>query len=162
MPTTGAPARRWLDPNLIALRSRFAAESHERLLWAVRVRWLVIVGFFGLALLAVRVGIFPSLRPCAGAAAFAVPLNAANHWCVRRRRHLGAVTALAILGDVLLITYLVVNSGGVGSPFLMMYVVQVVATAMLVDLSVAATAVFLVKSARSLSSKAPTSSPSNR
>jgi two-component system NtrC family sensor kinase len=140
MPTTGAPRRRWYERILTALRSRFAAESHERLLWAVRVRWLVVVGFFALALVAARVGFLPSLRPCAQAAVFAVLLNAVNHWCVRRRRHLGAVTALAVPADVLLITYLVVHTGGVGSPFLMMYVVQVVATAMLVDLTVAAMA----------------------
>src|SRR5262249_40497509 len=49
----------------------------------------------------------------------------------------GPVTALAIPGDVLLITYVIVNTGGVQSPFLMMYVVQVVTTAMLVDVVVA-------------------------
>jgi signal transduction histidine kinase len=140
MPSTGAPERRWYERTLTALRSRVAADSHERLLWAVRVRWLVIAGFFGLGVFAARVGFLPALRPCVQAAVAAVVLNAVNHWCVRRRRHLGAVTALAVPADVLLITYLVVSSGGVGSPFLMMYVVQVVATAMLVDLAVAATA----------------------
>jgi hypothetical protein len=67
-------------------------------------------------------------------------LNAVNHWCVARGRYLRRVTALAIPADVLLITFLIVRTGGTHSPFIMLYVVQVVATAMLVDLLVAAVA----------------------
>jgi two-component system, NtrC family, sensor kinase len=103
------------------------------------VRWLVIGGFFSLAVLGTAVGVFPSLVPCARVAVLGSFLNAANHWCVRRGRWVGWVTALAIPGDVLFITYVIVNTGGVQSPFLMMYVVQVVTTAMLVDLVVAST-----------------------
>src|SRR5215470_1175931 len=114
-----------------------APDNHPRLLWAVRVRWLVIGGFFSLAVLGTAVGVFPSLAPCARVAVLGSFLNAANHWCVRRGRWVGWVTALAIPGDVLFITYVIVNTGGVQSPFLMMYVVQVVTTAMLVDLVVA-------------------------
>jgi signal transduction histidine kinase len=115
-----------------------APENQARLLWAVRVRWLVIAGFFSLALLGYATDLFPSILPCAVAAAVATVVNAANHVCLRRRRFVRAVTALAIPGDVFLITYLTVHTGGVRSPFVMMYVVQVVATAMLVDLTIAA------------------------
>ena len=118
-------------------RAIVAPDNHPRLLWAVRVRWLVIGGFFSLAVLGTAAGVFPSLAPCARVAVFGSLLNAVNHWCVRRGRWVGRVTALAIPGDVLFITYTVVNTGGVQSPFLMMYVVQVVTTAMLVDLVVA-------------------------
>jgi signal transduction histidine kinase len=140
MPSVDRARRWWLDQIVPALRSRVAVESRARLLWAVRVRWLVVAGFFLLALVAARTGLLVSVRPCAQAAVVAALVNALNHWCVRRGRGLAAVTALAVPGDVLLITYVVVHTGGVGSPFLMMYVVQVVATAMLVDVAVAAVA----------------------
>ncbi len=120
-----------------SLRAIAAPGNRERLLWAVRVRWLVIAGFFALALVARRVGLLASIGPCVLVAAFGTAVNAANHWCVHRWRFVGAVTALAIPGDVLGITYVVVHTGGVQSPFVMMYVVQVIATAMLVDLVVA-------------------------
>jgi signal transduction histidine kinase len=106
--------------------------SPDRLLWAVRVRWLVIGGFLLLALVAHALGLFASVRPCLAAAAVGSVLNALNEWCVRRGRYVGAVTAVAIPLDQLIITYVVLNTGGVQSPFLMLYVVEVLATAMLV------------------------------
>ena len=114
-----------------------APANQARLLWAVRVRWLVIAGFSSLALVGYGTDLFPSIVPCAIAAAVATVVNAANHFCLRRRRFVRTVTALAIPGDVFLITYLTIHTGGVQSPFVMMYVVQVVATAMLVDLTIA-------------------------
>jgi signal transduction histidine kinase len=120
------------------LRAIAAAANHERLLWAVRVRWLAIGGFSILAVLAWRVGVLPALQHCAVAALASGAINAINHWCIARWRYVRAVTALAIAADVLLITYLILHTGGTHSPFIMLYVVQVVATAMLVDLVVAA------------------------
>src|SRR5574337_1017949 len=109
-----------------------------RLLWAVHVRWLVIGGFLLLAIAAHAGGLFGTIMPCATAAVIGAAMNAINHWCVERRRWLATVTAVAIPLDHVLITYVVVSTGGVHSPFLMMYVVQVLATAMLVDTRVAA------------------------
>ncbi|MGH7790585.1 MAG: sensor histidine kinase [Candidatus Binatia bacterium] len=120
------------------LRAIAAEANRERLRWAVLVRWLAIVGFSGLALVAWRVGMLATLRDCLIAGGGSAVVNTANHWCVARRRGVRAITALAIAADVLLITYLIAQTGGVRSPFLMLYVVQVVATAMLVDLWVAA------------------------
>ena len=118
-----------------------AAEANrERLIWAVRVRWLAIGGFSVLAVLAWSAGVLPSLRPGAVAALTSLALNGLNHWSVARWRQVGAVSALAIPADVLLITYLIFHTGGTQSPFVMLYVVQVVATAMLVDLVIAAAA----------------------
>jgi signal transduction histidine kinase len=111
--------------------------NRERLLWAVRVRWLTIAGFSLLAGVAWQVGLLAGLGPCAVAGVGAALVNAGNHWCVARWRAVRAVTALAIPADVALITYLIVATGGLGSPFVMLYVVQVVATAMLVDLWIA-------------------------
>jgi signal transduction histidine kinase len=122
------------------LYAAVSAANRDRLLWAVRVRWLAIAGFSALAVVAWTVGVLPSLRASAAAGVASAALNAANHWCVIRRRYLHRVTALAIPADVLLITFLIVRTGGTDSPFIMLYVVQVVATAMLVDLLVAAAA----------------------
>lgn len=112
--------------------------SPDRLLWAVRVRWLVIGGFLTLALVAHVFGLFGSIVPVVQVAVVGSALNALNDWCVRRGRSVIAVTSVAIPMDHLLSTYLVVNSGGVRSPFMMLYIVQVLATAMLVDTRVAA------------------------
>jgi signal transduction histidine kinase len=124
-------------------RLSIAAAAPDRLLWAVRVRWLTIGGFFTLALAAHRFGLFASIRPCVVAAVVGAAMNAINAWCVWRRRFVFGVTAVAIPLDHLLITYVVVNTGGVQSPFVMMYVVQVLATAMLVDTLIAAASALL-------------------
>lgn len=118
-------------------RIQSIATVPDRLLWAVRVRWLVIGGFLGLALVAWGAGALSSPAPCVRAALVGGLLNSVNHVCVRRRRWVIAVTAVAITLDHLLITYVVANTGGVESPFIMMYFVQVVATAMLVDTLIA-------------------------
>jgi signal transduction histidine kinase len=110
----------------------------DRLLWAVRVRWLVIGGFLALAVAAHALGVFTSIAPCCYAAGVGVVLNSVNGWAVRRDHHVALVTAVAIPSDHILTTYVVVNTGGVQSPFMMMYVVEVVATAMLVGTRVAA------------------------
>jgi len=110
----------------------------ERLLWAVRVRWLVLGGFLVLGGLARAAGLFGSVRPLMATAVLGAAMNALNGWCVRRQRHVAAVSAVAIFLDLVLITTLVVSTGGVESPFVVLYFVQVLATAMLVDTVVAA------------------------
>jgi two-component system NtrC family sensor kinase len=120
------------------LRAIAAAANRDRLRWAVQVRWLAIGGFSLLAGLAWQVGVLPTLQASVLAGVGSAAVNAANQWCVSRWRYVRAVTAVAIAADVLLITYLVLHTGGAQSPFLMLYVVQVVATAMLVDFAVAA------------------------
>ncbi|MDX2167015.1 MAG: ATP-binding protein [Deltaproteobacteria bacterium] len=112
--------------------------NRERLGWAVRIRWLAIGGFSALAGLAWVAGVLASLWPCLIAGGSSAVINAVNQHCVRRGRGLAAITAAAISADSLLTTYLIAATGGPGSPFVMLYVVEVVATAMLVDLWVAA------------------------
>jgi len=112
--------------------------SPDRLAWAVWVRWLVIGGFLLLTVVAHAFGLFASISPCVTVALVGGALNGVNDWCVRRRRYLFAVTIVEVPLDQLFITYLVVQTGGVQSPFLMLYVVQVLATAMLVSTLVAA------------------------
>ncbi len=127
----------------LADRVHAFASTPDRLLWAVRVRWLVIAGFLSLALAAHAFGLFGSLTPCLQAAVVGSIVNGWNHWGVRRRRYVLPVTAVAIPFDHILTTYVVVNTGGVQSPFVMMYVVQVLATAMLVDTLIAAASAVL-------------------
>lgn len=120
-----------------ALRGCDHPVHRDRLGWAVRVRWLVIGGFLALGLAAYPFGLFPHVRACCGAALVGALLNGANDWCVRRSRWVGLVTAIAIPMDSVLITYVIARSGGVQSPFVMMYTVQVVTTAMLVTFGAA-------------------------
>src|SRR5579862_1049454 len=112
--------------------------SPDRLLWAVWVRWLVIAGFLTLSVAVDRFGLFASLQPVLCVAVLGAALNALNGWCVRRGRVMAPITLVAIAMDHVFSTYLVVNSGGVRSPFMMLYIVHVLATAMLVDTWVAA------------------------
>jgi len=122
----------------LAQRLQTLLSAPDRLLWAVRVRWLTIVGFLLLAVVAHACGLFTTLVPVFLVALLGGALNAVNGWCVRQRRYVLLVSAVAIPFDHVFTTYLVVNSGGIQSPFLMVYVVQVLATAMLVDALVAA------------------------
>jgi signal transduction histidine kinase len=128
----------WRALRALARRLDALLSARHRLLWAVRVRWLVIGGFLGLAVFSQAFGLFASIRPCVEAAVIGALMNAANAYCVRRGRWVVWVTALAIPLDHVLITYVVLGTGGAQSPFVMMYVVQVLATAMLVDTVVAA------------------------
>ncbi|HVO22668.1 MAG TPA: ATP-binding protein [Candidatus Margulisiibacteriota bacterium] len=121
-----------------AQRLETLLSAPDRLLWAVRVRWLTIVGFLLLAVVAHAFGLFTTVGPVFLVAVLGGALNAVNGWCVRQRRYVLLVSAVAIPFDHVFTTYLVVNSGGIQSPFLMVYVVQVLATAMLVDALVAA------------------------
>ncbi len=116
---------------------RAADGLRERFAWAVRVRWLAIGGFLVLGGVAWFAGVLLDPMPCIGAAVAASVLNAANQAAVRRWRKVGAASAAAVLGDVLLITILVARTGGPVSPFVAMYAVQVLASAMLVEVRVA-------------------------
>ena len=122
----------------ISLRALIDPGFRERLRWAVRVRWLVIFGFLALAAAAHVGGLFVSMRPCLVAAGVGTLMNFLNQWAVTRWRAVVAITAGALCGDLLLITYVAINTGGTQSPFIAMYVVQVLATAMLVGTAVAA------------------------
>lgn len=120
------------------LRDITAPAHRASLRWAVRVRWLAIGGFSALALLAWQLGVLAALWPGVVAGTGAALVNAANQICVSRGRALRAITAVALSADVVLITFLIVTTGGTRSPFVMLYVVQVVATALLVDTWIAA------------------------
>src|SRR5690554_4781641 len=110
---TTAPPRRWWA----VLDDLTSPARRDRLRWAVRVRWLAIGGFSVLAVAAWSTGVLPSLRASAVAAVLSAIVNAANQWCVARGRFLRSVTALAVPADVVLITYLIVCTGGAHSPF---------------------------------------------
>ena len=127
----------------LAQRLQTLLSAPDRLLWAVRVRWLAIAGFLSLAVVAHRLGLFTTIVPVCQVEVIGGALNAVNGWCVRRRRYVLLVSAVAIPLDHIFATYLVVNTGGVQSPFVMLYVVQVLATAMLVDALVAAASALL-------------------
>lgn len=132
-------------PTWERLRRRLAAALVEkvRLQWAVRVRWLTVAGFLVLALAAYAGGVFVSVTAPLLIGAVAGGLNAINDWCVRRQRFVSLVSAVAIPADLVLITMLVARTGGPLSPFVVLYVVAVLATAMLVDTLVAAAAAVL-------------------
>ena len=109
------------------------AGETERLLWAVRVRWAVLGGFSGLAAALHLAGVFADIRPLGWAVLLGACTNAVNHVCVRRRRGVIAATVVAVVMDNVLITFSSASTGGFHSPMVVMYSVQVVATAMLVN-----------------------------
>ncbi len=119
--------RRWSE------RWRDACVPSPRLEWAVVIRWLVIGGFLVLALLAHAFGLLDSIRACVWAALLGAALNSVNFACVRWRLFTSQITLFTLFLDQLIITCVVVATGGIESPFVMMYVVQVLTSAMLVD-----------------------------
>ncbi len=126
-----------------SLRAIAAVDNRDRLRWAVRVRWLVIGGFLLLALVAWFLGRLSSVSGCVLGAVFGSVINGLNQWSVRRWKWISPISVVALVGDVVLISWVVVDTGGLRSPLVMMYVVQVLATAMLVDLAVAALSALL-------------------
>ncbi len=126
--------------HLRPLRDITAPAHRPHLRWAILVRWLAVGGFSLLAALAWHLGALAAPLPCLFAAAAAAAVNALNQWCVARGRALRTITALAIVADVLLITLLIIRTGGAACRFVMLYVVQVVATALRVDLWIGAAA----------------------
>src|SRR5512139_1672893 len=122
-----------MDGNLGSNSQGFEwAREGQRLLWAVRVRWAVIIGFATLAIALHPLGLFPRLWSVLAAGTAGILANAINHVCVRRQRGIVAATVLALLMDNMLITYAAAATGGFHSPMMVMYSIQVVSTAMLV------------------------------
>jgi signal transduction histidine kinase len=98
---------------------------------------LSIAGFLVLAIAAHAFDVF-ALWPAITVAGAGAVLNALNHLCVRQGRWVGLISAVAVPMDHVFTTFLVVCTGGMHSPFVVLYVVAVLATAMLVDTLVAA------------------------
>jgi signal transduction histidine kinase len=126
-------------PRLLARRLRrlWRRESQranpERLRWAVRVRGTVIVLFLAVAVVAFASGVLPSLLPTlvAGTAGAAMNLMAARR--VARWERIPGMLIWTGIGDAALISYVVAVTGGTASPFLLLYVMQVLTAALLVD-----------------------------
>jgi signal transduction histidine kinase len=107
--------------------------SRERLRWAVRVRGTVIALFLALAVGAFMAGVFPSLGPALAAATAGTVMNLAAARRVARWDRIPGMLLWTGVGDAVIITYVVVATGGTASPFLFLYVMQVLTTALVVD-----------------------------
>jgi signal transduction histidine kinase len=113
--------------------------TRERLRWTVRVRAIVIAVFLVVALAAAARGVLPSLVPALVAAVAGTLMN------LRAARRVAAWDGIPTMlvwtgaGDALLITYVVASTGGTTSPFLFLYVLQVLTTALVVDVGLGAT-----------------------
>ena len=112
----------------------------ERLRWTVRVRGTVIALFTALAAAAWTFGVLPALVPALVAAGAGTLMNLAAARAVARWRGIATMLACTGLGDALIITYVVVATGGTASPLLFLYVVQVLTTALVVDVALGALA----------------------
>ncbi len=123
--------RRWL-------RRARRRVTRERLRWTVRVRATVIVVFLGVAVAGWMRGVLPSVVPAAIAAGAGACMNLAAGRRVARWERIPAMLAWTGAGDALLITYVVTRTGGTASPFLFLYVVQVLTTALVVDVGLGA------------------------
>jgi len=126
-----------MDGKSGASQLAWVAET-ARLAWAVRVRWGVIGGFLAIALGLVPLGLFPDAGGIVSAALVGIGANALNDYSVRRGRGVLGVTIFAVTLDIVLITWVSGRSGGLHSPLVVMFCVQVVATAMLVNALAAA------------------------
>ena len=112
--------------------------SRERLRWAVRIRALVIALFLAVALAARAAGVPWSLAPLLVVALLGAVMDAIAAVCVRRWRGVGAMILWTAAGDAVLITIVVRATGGAHSPFLLLYAVQVVTTAIVLGARIAA------------------------
>jgi signal transduction histidine kinase len=110
----------------------------ERLRWTVRIRAVVIAVFLVVALGAWAAGTLPSLAPGIAAAAAGIAVNQLAARRIRRWERIPAMLVWTGASDALLITVVVVATGGAASPFLFLYVVQVLTTALVVDVALGA------------------------
>jgi two-component system NtrC family sensor kinase len=106
--------------------------------WTVRIRAAVIAVFLVVALGAFALGALPSLVPALAAAAAGGVMNAVASRRIARWERIPSMLVWTGAGDALLITYVVVATGGTASPFLFLYVVQVLTTALVVDVGLGA------------------------
>ena len=107
--------------------------SREGLRWAVRVRGTVIALFLVVAVAAFWTGVFPSLGPALGGATAGTIMNLAAARRVARWERIPSMLLWTGAGDASIITYVVMATGGTASPILFLYVVQVLTTALVVD-----------------------------
>lgn len=112
--------------------------SAERLRWTVRIRAAVIGVFLVVACGARVAGALPSLVPSLVAAALGLGVNQLAARRIARREAIPAMLVWTGASDALLITLVVVATGGAASPFLFLYVVQVLTTALMVDVGLGA------------------------
>ena len=105
----------------------------ERLRWAVRVRGAVIVLFLCVAAVAFAMGALPSLGPALAAGAAGGLMNVVAARRVARWHRIPSMLLWTGIGDAAIITYVVAATGGTASPFLLLYVMQVLTAALLVD-----------------------------
>ena len=110
----------------------------ERLRWSLRVRATVIVVFLAVAIAGWMRGVLPTLGPALVAASGGAVMNWWASRRVARWRGIRGMLAGTSAGDALLITYVVARTGGTASPFLFLYVLQVLTTALVVDVGLGA------------------------
>ncbi len=112
--------------------------TREHLRWTVRVRTTVIAGFLAVGIAAWLRGALESLVPgCVVAGASALM----NLLAARRVEQWQGIPSMLVwtgIGDAALITLAVAATGGTASPFLLVYVVQVLTTALVVDAALGA------------------------
>ena len=104
----------------------------------MRIRALVIALFLAVALAARAAGVPWSLAPLLVVALLGAVMDAIAAVCVRRWRGVGAMILWTAAGDAVLITIVVRATGGAHSPFLLLYAVQVVTTAIVLGARIAA------------------------
>src|SRR5262249_10666729 len=124
-------------PALRRLRRWWRREARradaERLRWAMRVRGAGILLFPTLAGVAFAIGALPSLVPALAASTAGAVMNVVAARRVARWYRIPGMLVWTGLGDAAIITYVVATTGGTASPFLLLYVMQVLTAALLVD-----------------------------
>ncbi|MCC6763687.1 MAG: HAMP domain-containing histidine kinase [Deltaproteobacteria bacterium] len=112
--------------------------TRDRLRWSVRVRATVIVVFLAVAVAGWLRGVLPALGPALVAAVVGGVMNRLAAGRIARWERIPQMLAWTGVGDAVLITYVVARTGGTASPFLFLYVVQVLTTAIVVDVGLGA------------------------
>lgn len=102
------------------------------------MRATVIAVFLAVAVAAWARGVLPSLAPALVAAGAGIAMNVLAARRVARWERIPSMLAWTGAGDALLITWVVVATGGAASPFLFLYVLQVLTTALVVDVGLGA------------------------
>lgn len=122
------------DPALSATRPHDATGERNMLL-LIQLRWVAVMGQVATIVFASFVMDVPlPLAPMLAVAVGVVAFNLASHsWLARRRAITNAELLLALMVDVLSLTFELYLSGGATNPFVSLYLLQVVLGAILLD-----------------------------
>lgn len=122
----------------------FAPGHRRKLWWGLWSGYGVAAAFLALAALGVTLGVVPFRWAYVALVGLKVATNSASWWALKRDRFVFETSSLNLVADVLAMTGAIYWTGGVLSPLLPIYAIEITVIALLTNLAVTVRAAGLV------------------